>query len=61
MDSKYFKVRIQVAPGEFFERTTYNDQGSPEQAAVDTVTRIAELGIKSGYTPQVESVEPARF
>lgn len=59
LNGKHFKVRIQISPGEFFERTTWSDIGSPEQATVDTILRIQHLGVKTGYDPKVESVEPA--
>lgn len=58
LNGKEFKVRVQISPGEFFERTTWSDSGSSEQAAVDTVLRIQQLGIKTGYDPKVETVEP---
>lgn len=54
---KLFKVRVQICPGEFFERTTWSDTGSSEQAAVDTILRIQDLGLKTGYNPKVETVE----
>jgi hypothetical protein len=57
LSGKHFKVRIQISPGEFFERTTWSDSGSSEQAAVDTIFRIHDLGLKTGYNLKVETVE----
>lgn len=57
VNGKAFKVRVQIAPGEFFERTTWSDSGSSEQAAVDTILRIQDLGLKTGYNQKVETVE----
>lgn len=57
VNGKLFKVRVQISPGEFFERTIWSDTGSSEQAAVDTILRIQDLGLKTGYNPKVESVK----
>jgi hypothetical protein len=56
-NGRSFKVRVQISPGEFFERVTWSDCGSTEDAWAQTLERLTALNLRTGFTPRMESVE----